>query len=91
MNQVSLSLDRLPPDPDIETAHDGDGQVEGHDRAQDGQHPVGLHELDVALLLLDLPLALNVLPGVDGDDPHDAAQPPGREDHHQRLQNSCEL
>ena len=77
MDQISLSLDRLPPDSDIEAAHDGDGQVEGHHGAQDGHDLIGLHKLDITLFLLHFPLSLNVLPGIDRYDPHDTGQPPG--------------
>ena len=84
MDQVSLPLDGLPPDPDVEAAHDGDGEVEGHHGTQDGHHPVCLHELDVALAVRDAG-SLNVLPHVYGDDPHDAGQAPRPRDHQQSL------
>ena len=70
-----------------EPYHDGDGEVEGHHGAQDGHHVVRLHELDIALVFGNLPLALNVLPGVDGYDPHHTRQAPGTGDHQQRLEN----
>ena len=54
VDQISLSLDCLPPDPDVEAAHDGDGEVEGHHGAQDGHHVVRLHELDIALVFGNL-------------------------------------
>ena len=79
MDQISLSLDSLPPDPDVEAAHDGDRQVEGHHGAQDGHDLVGLYKLDIALFILEIPLPLNtnVLPGVYWYNPHDAGQSPG--------------
>ena len=85
VDQVSLSLHCLPPHPHIQAAHDGDGQVEGHHRAQHGHGPIGLDELNIALLLPHLPLPLDVLPGVDWYHPHDAAQSPGGEDHEESL------
>ena len=54
MYEVSLPLDSLPPDPDVEADHDGDGEVEGHHGAQDGHHVVRLHELDIALVFGNL-------------------------------------
>ena len=83
MDQIPLPLDSLPPDPDVEADHDGDGQEEGEHRAQDGHDLVGLHELDVALLLLPLPL--DVLPGIDGYHPHNTGQAPRKQYHQQGL------
>ena len=85
VDQISLSLDCLPPHPDVEAAHDGHREVEGQHGAQQGHHPAGLHELDVAILLVEVTLVLNVGPGVDGSDPHYTGQGPGAGDEHDGL------
>ena len=85
MDEIPLSLDCLPPDPDVEAAHDGDREVEGQHGAQQGHHPAGLHELDVATLLVEVTLTLNVRPGVDGGDPHYTGEGPGAGDEHDGL------
>ena len=85
VDQISLSLDCLPPDPHVEAAHHGDREVEGQHRTQQGHHPVGLQELDGATILVVVTLALYVRPGVYRRDPHDAGEGPGTRYQHDGL------
>ena len=87
MDEISLSLDCLPPHPDVEAAHDGDREVEGQHGHGDGHHSARLDELDVALgiRLVEVTLTINVGPGVDGSDPHYTGESPGAGDEHDCL------
>ena len=85
MDQVSLPLHRLPPDPHVEAAHQGDREVEGQHRTEEGHHLVGLQELNVAVLLVVVALALNVGPGVYWRDPHYTGESPGAGYQHDGL------
>lgn len=77
VGQVLLPLLRFPPDPPVEEAHDGHRNVERRDRRAEGDVMVRLQELYVALVLLDLPLALDVGPAVDPRRPQQQAYAPG--------------
>ena len=57
--------------PDIKTGHDWDWNVEGHHTAEDWHELVCFDELDEAHALVQIGLALNVGPGVDGGHPDD--------------------
>ena len=85
MYKFSLPFDRLPPDPHVEGDHDADGGEEGdHDRHN--RHVlVAVDKLDVAVVLRNLPLALDVRPSDDPRRPDDGRDGPRREDHQGSL------
>ncbi len=80
MHQLLLPLDGLPPDADVQAAHDGHGREEGDDDGDDG-HPLAVDKLDVALVGLDGAPTLQVGPGDDPGRPHHGGDAPRSEDH----------
>ena len=88
LGQVLLPPASRAVDAVVDGEHDGHRDVEGRHGGEDGHVAVGLEELDVALRIRNVALALDVGPGEDpgrpqqdGDDPgcadHDAGAPRG--------------
>ena len=81
LRQIFLSFLRLSVNPGVEHNHDGDGDVEGNGTRDHHHVDVGREELDEALGVPGLPLALDVRPGEYPRRPDDAGDEPGAGDH----------